>query len=527
MASRALLSVSDKSGLIEFARGLSELGYELLSTGGTAAALREAGLAVSDVSEVTGFPECLDGRVKTLHPRIHAGILAERNQEQHMQFLKKENIAPIDIVVVNLYPFRETIRKPDCDLDTATENIDIGGPGMLRAAAKNYQSVTVITDTKDYGPVLSELRSAGKTSESRRLELAKKVFSLTASYDALIAEYLLEQTNSPEPDTGSVANDSKTYPEQYTATFEKSQDLRYGENNHQTAAFYRLSRPTTGSLTAAKQLHGKALSYNNISDADAALAMIKEFNDQATAVAVKHANPCGIASRGHIDEAWDKAFEADPVSIFGGIVAVNRTVTKYMAEKMSGIFLEVILAPAFEEEALEILTQKKNIRLLELDSISVPYPSGTKSLKSVFGGLLIQEADTALLSQSDFKTVTKKGASEADLADAVFGMKVVKHIKSNAVCLVKDRQTVGVGPGQVNRITALEIAIAQAGDKAKGSILASDAFFPFDDCVKTAAAAGVSLIVQPGGSLRDEDSIKACDEAGIPMLFSGQRHFRH
>ncbi len=520
MISRALLSVSDKSGLLDLAKGLSDLGVELVSTGGTASLLRENGFIVSDVSDVTGFPECLDGRVKTLHPNIHAGILADREKPEHMEFLTKAGIRPIDLVVVNLYPFKETIRQEQVTFSEAIENIDIGGPGMLRAAAKNHASVTVVTDPGDYALLLDELKSLGHTTSATRLYLAAKVFAHTASYDALIAEYLREQT-------ASAGRPLETYPNELTLTYEKAEDLRYGENSHQTAAFYQRVRLHSGSLPKARQLHGKALSYNNISDADAALAMLKEFVGEPTVVAVKHANPCGIASRSTIDEAWDRAYEADPVSIFGGIVALNRPLTKTIAEKMSKIFLELIIAPAYEEEALSILSARKKIRLMELPDIAESYVSGTQSAKTVYDGLLLQDSDMASFDPEQFEQVTVAVAAKEALEDAIFGMKVVKHIKSNAICLVKDKQTVGVGPGQVNRITALEIAIRQAGDKAKGSVLASDAFFPFDDCVEAAASAGIGLIVQPGGSIRDQDSIDACNRHAIPMYFTGKRHFRH
>lgn len=520
MKKRALISVSDKTALLDFAAELIALDYELLSTGGSAKSIHDAGLAVTDVSEVTGFPEALDGRVKTLHPHIHAGILADRSKAEHLDFLKEKGIGLIDLVVVNLYPFRETVKKKDASYQTVVENIDIGGPSMLRAAAKNHASVAVLTDPADYSIVLNELKTESSLSQETKTYLAAKVFAHTAAYDALIADWFREQTSSQE------GMKLESYPNELTMTYELVETLRYGENSHQSAAFYRQATLHEGSLPAAKQLHGKALSYNNISDTDAALAMLKEF-DEATVVAVKHKNPCGIASRPTIDEAWDLAYAADPVSIFGGIVAVNRPVTATMAEKMSKIFLEVIIAPAFDDAAFEILSQKKNIRLLELPGIEKAIREGTQSTISVYDGLLVQDSDLAPFDPTQFEAVTEKTADTASLEDAAFAMKVVKHIKSNAICLVKNKQTVGVGPGQVNRITALEIAIKMAGDQAEGSILASDAFFPFDDCVKTAAAAGVKLIVQPGGSLRDDDSIQACNEAGIPMYFTGKRHFKH
>ncbi len=514
---RALLSVSDKTGIEEFAKALAALGVELISTGGTASKLRDIGLMVKDVSEVTRFPECLDGRVKTLHPKIHAGILADRSKASHMSFLEDEGIGAIDMLVVNLYPFKETVSRPGVTIEDASEQIDIGGPTMLRAAAKNHASVTSICDPEDYDTIIKALEETGEIDSDLNLKLAAKVFSHTAAYDALIAKELLRFTDSK----------NELYPHELTLAYEKAFDLRYGENSHQTAAFYHDPIAAKGSLPQALQLHGKALSYNNISDADAALMMLKEFSTKPTVVAVKHANPCGIASRATILDAWEAAYEADLVSIFGGIVALNRPVTQDVAKQMSEIFLEVVIAPSYDEEAFEILSQKKNIRLLSLEDIDAPLPKDIKTAKTIYGGLLVQEADVAGFDKKTFEQVTKAAPIEALMDDAVFGMKVVKHVKSNGICLVKDQQTVGVGPGQVNRITALEIALRQAGDKAKGAVLASDAFFPFDDCVKLAATYGVALIVQPGGSIGDQASIDACDEAGIPMLFTGRRHFRH
>lgn len=532
---KALISVFDKTGLVPFAKGLSELGYGLLSTGGTAKMLREAGLEVEDVSEVTGFPECLGGRVKTLHPRIHAGILARRDEADDMKFLQDEHIAEIDLVICNLYPFKQTIEREDCTRALAIENIDIGGPSMLRAAAKNHKSVAVLCDPADYDEVLQELK-AGELSAMTRERLAAKVFRHTASYDALIASYL---TKEVQADERAAAEAAKTDEEReawlakaeaeedlVTLTFEKEAAMRYGENPHQKAAFYKNVISEKDSLSEAEQLQGKALSYNNIADTDAAIQMLKEF-DGPTVVAVKHANPCGIGSADTIEEAWNLAYEADSVSIFGGIIACNREISGEMAQAMRHVFLEVVVAPSVSEEAKKVFTKKKNMRLLILPDVAKPLAEGHRSYKFVHGGLLMQETDRTDFNDEDLKVVTEKQPEEGDIEKMRFAMRAVKHVKSNAVCLTQGFQTVGIGPGQPNRITSVEIACHQAGDKAKGAIMASDAFFPFDDCVRYAAEHGVRLIVQPGGSIRDEDSIKACNELGICMVFTGQRHFKH
>ena len=509
---RALLSVSDKTGIVEFARGLSELGYEILSTGGTARTLTAASVPCTEVSDVTGFPECLDGRVKTLHPAVHAGILAMRDKPEHMQQLSELGIVPIDVVAINLYPFKETILRPDVTLEEAIENIDIGGPTMLRAAAKNWQDVCVVVDPEDYGTILDALR-AGTITRQQKFLLSQKVFEHTAHYDALIARYLAREAGVE-------------YPPTLTVTFEKAQDLRYGENPHQKAAFYReVGRGFDGTVAGVRQLHGKELSYNNIGDLDGALSVIKEFPDTPCAVAVKHANPCGVGTGETLFDAYMRAYEADPVSIFGGIVALNRTVDVKTAEELSKIFLEIIVAPAFTRDALEILERKKNIRLLELPHINTPN-GAWRDMKKVAGGLLVQDLDTKLLG-GELKTVTRRAPTDEELQQLLFAWRVVKHVKSNAIVLAKDSCTVGVGPGQTNRITALELAIRYGGERVRGSVMASDAFFPFDDCVKAAHEAGITAIIQPGGSIRDEDSIRACDEYGIAMVFTGMRHFRH
>lgn len=510
MIKRALLSVSDKTGIVDFAKGLVDLGYELISTGGTEKALSEAGLQVLSVSQLTGFPECLDGRLKTLHPVVHGGLLAMRDDPKHMAQLEELGINTIDIAVINLYPFRQTVSKPGVTLEDAIENIDIGGPAMLRAAAKNWKDVIVVTDPADYSPVLEALAN-GTADRAMKFRLSAKVFEHTANYDAMIAQYLRSQYTEDAP-------------EYLTVTYEKVQDLRYGENPHQKAAFYREPFAVPGTIAFAKQLHGKELSYNNISDADAAISMVREF-DIPCAVAVKHANPCGIATGETIYEAYTKAYEADPVSIFGGIVALNRECDLETAQELSKIFLEIIVAPSFSTEALAVLEAKKNIRLLELPGIDKPLDKHT-ILKKVGGGMLMQDADIEL-GLDDLKVVTDRAPTAEELKALTFGWRVVKHTKSNAIVLTSDSQTLGIGPGQTNRITALELAIKYAGEQAKGSCMASDAFFPFRDCVEAAHKAGITAIIQPGGSIRDQESIDACNEYGIAMVFTGMRHFKH
>lgn len=516
MKKRAVLSVSDKSGVAQFAKDLSALGYEIVSTGGTAKAIREAGVEVTSVSDITGFPECLDGRVKTLHPKIHAGILAMRSNPEHMRQLSELGVTPIDIVAINLYPFKETILKDGVTLEEAIENIDIGGPTMIRAAAKNWQDVAVVVDPADYGEVVAQLRENGEVGRETKFRLAGKVFEHTAQYDALIAEYLRRQRGED------------TLPQSLTLTFEKVQDMRYGENPHQKGAFYREIGRAKNTLSAAKQLHGKELSYNNIGDANGALDVIKEFgSDKPVAVAVKHANPCGVATGETLAGAYRRAYASDPVSIYGGIVAVNRELDAETAAEMAKIFLEIIIAPSFSAEALEILEKKKNLRLLELPELAKSNAPGTLDMKKVVGGLLVQDLDTELLNEADVKCVTKRKPTQKELEDLSFVWKIVKHTKSNGIALAKDNCTVGVGPGQTNRITALELAIKYGGENVPGSVMGSDAFFPFSDCVEAAVKAGITAIIQPGGSIRDADSIKAADEAGIAMLFTGMRHFKH
>ncbi|ABW18103.1 bifunctional phosphoribosylaminoimidazolecarboxamide formyltransferase/IMP cyclohydrolase [Alkaliphilus oremlandii] len=512
MVKRALLSVSDKEGIVQLAQNLSSFNIEILSTGGTAKLLRESGIDVRDVSEVTGFPECLDGRVKTLHPAVHGGILAIRDNANHMDTLKELEITPIDLVVINLYPFKETILKSDVTLAEAIENIDIGGPTMLRAAAKNHRDVTVIIDPKDYHRVLEEIKENGDTKLDTRYQLALKVFQHTAQYDALIADYLGKQISEEKIGANTI-----------TLTYEKVQDLRYGENPHQKAGFYKEIGANKGTLVDGVQLHGKELSFNNINDANGALELLKEFQEP-TVVAVKHTNPCGVASGTNIEEAWHKAYESDPLSIFGGIVAANRAVTKTMAAAMKEIFLEVIIAPNFTEEALEVFKEKKNLRLIKIEDICNGNHHSYQ-IKKVQGGILLQEDDHILFEQLD--VVTEKEPTEEEKEDLAFAFKIVKHVKSNGIVFVKNKQTLAIGPGQTSRIWALENAVKNTTHSLKGSVLASDAFFPFRDCVDTAFGAGVKAIIQPGGSINDGVSIKACNEHGISMVFTGFRHFKH
>ncbi|MDX8289367.1 bifunctional phosphoribosylaminoimidazolecarboxamide formyltransferase/IMP cyclohydrolase [Metabacillus indicus] len=508
---RALVSVSDKEGIIPFAAGLVEQGIEVISTGGTKKLLQENNVKVTGISEVTGFPEIMDGRVKTLHPNIHGGLLAVRSNPDHMKQLEKNSILPIDLVVVNLYPFKETISKKDVTFDDAIENIDIGGPTMLRSAAKNHQDVTVVVDPADYADVLEQIKAEKAVSLAAKQKLAAKVFRHTAAYDALIAEFLTNAVGEEDPET-------------VTYTYEKKQSLRYGENPHQKATFYKKPLSGTVSIAEAVQLHGKELSYNNIKDADAALQIVREFT-QPAAVAVKHMNPCGVGTGGTIFEAFTRAYEADPTSIFGGIIALNHEVDADTAHKLHEIFLEIVIAPSFSEEALEILTSKKNLRLLTLDVLGAE--AQDQQVTSIHGGLLVQDEDTLSFDDAKIMIPTRREPSEQEWEDLKLAWKVVKHVKSNAIVLAKNQMTIGVGAGQMNRVGAANIAIEQAGALAKGSAMGSDAFFPMSDTVEAAAKAGVTAIIQPGGSIKDEDSIKKADEYGIAMVFTGVRHFKH
>lgn len=517
---RALISVSDKTGIVELAKELVSLGVEIISTGGTYNKLKEEGIKAIEISELTGFPECLDGRVKTLHPVVHAGLLAMRSKPEHMKQLEELNIETIDMVIVNLYPFKATILKDGVTRAEAVENIDIGGPTMLRSAAKNYQDVAVVVDPRDYEKVLSELKEKKEVSLDTKFYLMQRVFMHTSNYDTMIADYLKKQRND------------ESFPETLTMTFEKVQDMRYGENPHQAAAFYREIGKKKGSIVDAVQLNGKELSFNNINDTNGALELLKEYTEP-TVVACKHGNPCGVGSADTIMEAWTKAYNADKTSIFGGIVVINREVTKELAEEMKKIFLEVIVAPSYEAEALEVLQTKKNVRVLKLEDISVPQPASAYDLKKVNGGLIVQTIDSVLLnSDNDLKVVTKSAPSKEQMEDLIFAWKMVKFVKSNGIALAKNKQSIGIGPGQVNRVWAAQQSIEHAAElidenATKGAVLASDAFFPFDDCVEAAHKAGITAIIQPGGSVRDEDSIKKCDEYGIAMVFTGMRHFKH
>ncbi|MFD1672016.1 bifunctional phosphoribosylaminoimidazolecarboxamide formyltransferase/IMP cyclohydrolase [Agrilactobacillus yilanensis] len=509
---RALLSVSDKTGLVEFAQKLVALDFELISTGGTLKALAAADIPVKSIETITHFPEMLDGRVKTLHPAVHGALLAKRDNPTHMQMLAEQGIETIDLVCVNLYPFKETIEKPGVTQAEAIENIDIGGPSMLRSAAKNFAAVLPVVDPKDYEAVIEALQTQTATPEFR-LQLAAKVFRHTAAYDALIAQYF---TTDPEP-------------EKLTLTYEKRQSLRYGENSHQQAAFYVDPLAQPYSLANATQLHGKELSYNNLRDANAALQIIAEFTDQPAVVALKHMNPCGIGQGSDLLAAWQKAYDSDPISIFGGIVALNREVDAATAEKMHGIFLEIIIAPSFSKEALEILeTKKKNLRLLTLDFTQAK-SAADREVTAVMGGALIQTGDQTSETVADFEVVSQKQPTPEQLAALRFGQTVVKHVKSNAIVVTTADRTLGVGAGQQNRIDSVKIAIEKAQSKPefKNAILASDAFFPMDDSVAYAAEHGITAIVEPGGSIKDKDSIKKADELGVALVFTGVRHFKH
>ncbi|EEI24460.1 bifunctional phosphoribosylaminoimidazolecarboxamide formyltransferase/IMP cyclohydrolase [Lentilactobacillus hilgardii] len=509
MARTALLSVSDKTNLVDFAKLLKDLDFEIVSTGGTKKVLEAGGVDVTGVEEVTGFPEMLDGRVKTLHPKIHAGLLAKRDDPDHMKQLKDAGITPIDLVAVNLYPFRQTIEKPETTEAQAIEQIDIGGPSMLRAAAKNFADVLTIVDPNDYQPVIDALKAHSDDNAFRK-HLAAKVFRHTAAYDAIISNYLTEEE----------------FPDQLTLTYEKQQSLRYGENSHQKAAFYRDPIPSKLSMIT-KQLHGKELSFNNIKDANAALNMVSEFDDPCV-VAMKHMNPCGVGTADNISQAWDEAYESDPMSIFGGIIAVNREIDAQTAEKMHKIFLEIIIAPSFTDEAFEILAKKKNIRLLQADLSHRDQPDRFETI-SVSGGMLIQESDHQIDQIPDFKVVTNAQPTEQQLKALQFGQHIVKFVKSNAVVVTTDTKTLGVGMGQPNRIDSAKIAIQKAmpKDGYEHAIMASDAFFPMDDCVEYAAQHDIKAIIQPGGSIRDKDSIAMADKYGIAMVTTGVRHFRH
>lgn len=517
MIRRALLSVSDKNGIVEFAQQLHALHVEILSTGGTAALLRQHQIPVIDVSAYTEFPEIMAGRVKTLHPKIHGGLLGRRGIDDAI--MHEQAIAPIDLLVVNLYPFEQTIAQENCDLALAIENIDIGGPTMLRAAAKNYTDVTVIVDSKDYGAVLEEIRSQGNTALPTRFELAKKVFAHTANYDAAITNYL----------TALQQNGSKNkFPTTYTLQLQKKQDLRYGENPHQAAAFYVEANCRSSNIATATQLQGKELSYNNIADADAALECVRSFAMPACVI-VKHANPCGVAVGNTILEAYQKAFATDPTSAFGGIIAFNHLLDEKTAKEiLAKQFVEVIIAPEIDAAALKICSQKTNVRLLVCGELKIK--GNGFDYKRVNGGMLMQDRDLLDVKEIELQIVTKRAPSKAEYADLLFAWQVAKFVKSNAIVFAKNLVTVGIGAGQMSRVDSVNIAVSKAknaGLETQGSVLASDAFFPFRDGIDHAATSGITAIIQPGGSIRDNEVIAAADENNIAMVFTGIRHFRH
>ncbi len=511
MAKRALVSVSDKTGLVDFVSGLQAAGWEIIATGGTQKLLENSGIKTIGISDVTGFPEICDGRVKTLHPKVHGGLLARRDEPSHLQALEENGISFIDLVCVNLYPFRETIAKESVSMADAIENIDIGGPSMLRSAAKNYNDVTVVCDPADYDTILAEINATGNTTVETRLQLSAKAYTHTAQYDACIATYMREKAGLNE----------KLFLE-----FDLKQGLRYGENPHQSAKFYASTKPIPFSLASGKQLQGKEMSYNNIQDANAALNIARDFQEPFC-VALKHMNPCGAAVAETIEEAWQKAYEADTVSIYGGIVICNRTITKEIALGMKPIFLEIVIAPDFTDEAMEIFATKKNLRVIQVDM--TPSTEAIDQYVSVNGGLLVQHLDTQIETITADMCATKVQPDAATLADMQFGWNIVKHVKSNAIVVVKNGQTLGVGAGQMNRVGSAEIAMKQAhaAGVTEGLILASDGFLPFDDTVALAAQYGVTAIVQPGGSIRDNDCVVKADELGICMLMTGTRHFKH
>ena len=529
---RALLSVSDKTGLIDFARGLADLGVELISTGGTLSALSSAGLPVKGISEVTNFPEMLDGRVKTLHPAVHGGILADRTKPEHMAAIADHGIKPIDMVVVNLYPFAATVAKPDVTWEDAIENIDIGGPSMVRSAAKNHASVAVVVSPASYPAILDELQNNdGALLPETLRKLAGAAYAHTAAYDATIANYFASKAIiSPlEEGVGEVAG----FPPLLSLTFDKVQDLRYGENPHQKAAFYRESNAVGGGVANAKKLHGKELSFNNIYDLNAAYNLVQEFSGEkdAAAAIIKHTNPCGLAIASTLADAFTRARAGDPISAFGGILATSRPIDEATAELITGksTFFEAIIAPRYDPEAFKILTERKpwGANLILLESAEAPSSADAFDYKRVSGGLLVQTEDKKPVGRQDLTTASRRSATPQEIDDLLFAWKAVKHVKSNAIVIVKDRQLIGVGAGQMNRVQSVRLAVEQAGEKAKGAVLASDAFFPFSDGPEAAGEAGIVAIIQPGGSKKDAESIEMADNYNMAMVLTGNRHFRH
>ncbi|KOC96872.1 bifunctional phosphoribosylaminoimidazolecarboxamide formyltransferase/IMP cyclohydrolase [Vibrio parahaemolyticus] len=522
---RALISVSDKTGIVEFAQALAERGVDILSTGGTARLLAEQGIAVTEVSDYTGFPEMMDGRVKTLHPKVHGGVLGRRGQDDDV--MAKHGINPIDMVVVNLYPFAETVAKDGCTLADAVENIDIGGPTMVRSAAKNHKDVTIVVNASDYDRVIAEMDANDKSlTLETRFDLAIAAFEHTAAYDGMIANYF--GTMVPSYGENKEGDQESKFPRTFNQQFEKKQDMRYGENSHQAAAFYVEANPQEASVSTARQIQGKALSYNNIADTDAALECVKEFNEPACVI-VKHANPCGVALGKDILEAYNRAYQTDPTSAFGGIIAFNQELD---AETATAIverqFVEVIIAPSVSTEAIEVVAAKKNVRLLECGEWSTKTTGF--DVKRVNGGLLVQDRDQGMVSLDDLKVVSKRQPTEEELKDALFCWKVAKYVKSNAIVYAKGDMTIGVGAGQMSRVYSAKIAGIKAADEGlevAGSVMASDAFFPFRDGIDAAAEAGIKCVIQPGGSMRDDEVIAAADEHGMAMIFTGMRHFRH
>ncbi|HHX8679288.1 bifunctional phosphoribosylaminoimidazolecarboxamide formyltransferase/IMP cyclohydrolase [Vibrio alginolyticus] len=522
---RALISVSDKTGIVEFAQALAERGVDILSTGGTARLLAEQGIAVTEVSDYTGFPEMMDGRVKTLHPKVHGGVLGRRGQDDDV--MEKHGINPIDMVVVNLYPFAETVAKEGCTLADAVENIDIGGPTMVRSAAKNHKDVTIVVNAGDYGRVITEMDANDKSlTLETRFDLAIAAFEHTASYDGMIANYF--GTMVPSYGENKDGDEESKFPRTFNQQFEKKQDMRYGENSHQAAAFYVEANPQEASVSTARQIQGKALSYNNIADTDAALECVKEFNEPACVI-VKHANPCGVALGKDILEAYNRAYQTDPTSAFGGIIAFNQELD---AETATAIverqFVEVIIAPSVSAEAIEVVAAKKNVRLLECGEWTTKTTGF--DVKRVNGGLLVQDRDQGMVSLDDLKVVSKRQPTEEELKDALFCWKVAKYVKSNAIVYSKGDMTIGVGAGQMSRVYSAKIAGIKAADEGlqvEGCVMASDAFFPFRDGIDAAAEAGIKCVIQPGGSMRDDEVIAAADEHSMAMIFTGMRHFRH
>jgi phosphoribosylaminoimidazolecarboxamide formyltransferase/IMP cyclohydrolase len=514
---RALISVSHKEGVLDFAKGLAKLGIEILSTGGTAKMLRDGGVPVKDVSEFTGFPEMLDGRVKTLHPKVHGGLLGRRSNPEHVKQMKQHGIEPIDLVVVNLYPFEQTVAKPNVSFEEAIENIDIGGPTMLRSAAKNHTDVAVVVSPRDYGRVLDEIRKSGEVSAKTRFELCRTVFLHTARYDSAISAWLQNQ----------VPDEEKTrFPNILTLQFEKVQNLRYGENPHQQGAFYREFGIQEPCVAHAKQLQGKEMSFNNYLDANSALELAKEL-DQTAAVIIKHNNPCGAAVAGSLAEAYRKARDCDPVSAFGGVIAFNRMVDIETAEELTATFVEVVVAPEFAPEAIEELKKKKDLRLLDVGPKVAGRPEGM-DMKKVTGGLIYQDRDLGRIADVRKLSVgTARKPTDDEYEALAFAWKVCKHVKSNAIVFTAKDRTVGIGAGQMSRLDSVKLAVMKARSPLKGTVLASDAFFPFRDGLDEAAKAGVTAVIQPGGSLKDDEVIKAANEHGIAMVFTGMRHFRH